>query len=223
MIRANGIDIHYKLLGSGPPLLLIMGIGSTMERWRPDFLEALSSHYQLILFDNRGVGGSTADEKPFSYKLFAEDCACLLDSLQIPKAHVYGVSMGGCIAQAMLLYFPEKVDKAILCASHIGTGDLNIETVRSKLPPNPTAQKQLEAGIQWKTPLEKMARISHPVLIITGTADTIVDPKSAHTLAAAIPGAWLACFKNGGHLLMDQAALELAKTILAFLDIKQVI
>lgn len=68
-----------------------------------------------------------------------------------------------------------------------------------------------------------MARITHPVLIITGTADTIVDPKSAHALASAIPGAWLACFKNGSHLLMDQAPLELAKTILAFLDIKQIV
>lgn len=156
MIHTGGIDIHYKLLGSGPPLLLIMGIGSTMERWHPELLEALSSRYQLILFDNRGIGQSTSDGKPFSYKLFAEDCARLLDALSIPKAHIYGVSMGGCVAQAMLLYFPEKVDKAILYASHIGTGDLNVEYVRTKLPPPIQPPKNSsKRGFNGKRPLKK--------------------------------------------------------------------
>ena len=69
-IHANGIEIGYKLIGSGEPLLMIMGIANTMEHWPSTLIETLSKKYQLILLDNRGIGYSTANHEEFTCKLF---------------------------------------------------------------------------------------------------------------------------------------------------------
>ena len=98
-VRANGIDIAYKLVGSGEPLLLIAGLGNTMDRWPVPIIEALSSKYQLIIFDNRGIGQTTSNDTPFSYQLFADDSIGLMSALGIRKAHVLGFSMGSTIVQ----------------------------------------------------------------------------------------------------------------------------
>ena len=119
-VNANEIDIAYKTLGKGDPLLLIMGYASTMESWDLEFIKKLAENYQLILFDNRGIGNTSSDEREFTIKLFAEDTASLINALNFNKVNILGWSMGSFIAQELILNYPEKIDNVILYASDCG-------------------------------------------------------------------------------------------------------
>ena len=119
-VPVGDINIAYRILGQGEPLVLIMGYGSTMDMWDPHFLENLSSKYRVIVFDNRGMGNSTAPPGNFSIAQFANDTAGLMAALGIEKAHVLGWSMGSFVAQELAIRHPEKVNKIILYAGDCG-------------------------------------------------------------------------------------------------------
>lgn len=119
-VRVGDSDIAYRSLGEGYPLILIMGSGSTMDLWPPELLTNLSSHYQVIIFDNRGMGCTTAVAGNFSLEQFADDTSGLMDALGIKDAHILGWSMGAFIAQELALRHPEKVNKMILYAGDCG-------------------------------------------------------------------------------------------------------
>jgi pimeloyl-ACP methyl ester carboxylesterase len=118
--RINGVDIAYDVSGNGDPVVLIGGFGMTKEGWAEQ-VDALEGHFRVITFDNRGVGESTVPSEPFTIDDMAVDTAGLLDHLGIDAAHLFGVSMGGLIAQTLLLDYPDRVRKAVLgCTSHGG-------------------------------------------------------------------------------------------------------
>ncbi|MDY6833298.1 MAG: alpha/beta hydrolase [Chloroflexota bacterium] len=120
-VQANNIQIHYEIYGSGSPLIMIMGLGANMNWWDPRMIQALSPQFKTILFDNRGTGQSEISDCEYSITLFVNDVAGLMDALQIPKAHILGISMGGMIAQELVLHHPEKVEKLILCSTYCGS------------------------------------------------------------------------------------------------------
>ncbi|MBN1939211.1 MAG: alpha/beta hydrolase [Candidatus Aminicenantes bacterium] len=117
LIKVGDISIAYRVFGSGDPLVLIMGYGSTMELWEPGLIRSLSASHQVILFDNRGMGNSEAGQRPFSIEQFADDTAGLVEALGLGKVHLLGWSMGALIAEEVALRHPQKVDKLILYAS----------------------------------------------------------------------------------------------------------
>ena len=80
-IHVRDIDIAYKMLGKGDPILLISGSSSNMNTWQPSILRDLSSNHTVIVFDSRGVGNTTIGSKPFSVQQLANDTAGLLDAL----------------------------------------------------------------------------------------------------------------------------------------------
>lgn len=115
--HVNGIDVYYEEQGSGDPLLLIMGLAADSLAWMfqlPDF----SKHFRTIVFDNRGVGRSSKPAGPYSIAAMAEDAAGVLDALDIRRAHVVGVSMGGMIAQELVLRHPERVRGLVLACTY---------------------------------------------------------------------------------------------------------
>lgn len=114
----NDIDIYYETFGQpkNSAILLIMGLGAQSILYGEHFIQPLvDAQYYVIRFDNRDIGLSTwmndtwQKEKPYTLKDMATDTAGLLDYLNIPKAHIIGVSMGGMIAQELSLAFPDKV------------------------------------------------------------------------------------------------------------------
>ncbi len=122
-VKVGDIAIAYKQLGEdgAKPIVLVTGLGATMDMWSPLLLEQLtSSYYSVTIFDNRGAGESTSGTKEFSISQFANDTAGLLDALNITKADILGWSMGSFIAQELTLVNPEIVDKLILYASLCG-------------------------------------------------------------------------------------------------------
>lgn len=120
MVRIDDIDVAYKDFGQGTPLLLITGYGATMDLWPPGVLANLSSNHRVIIFDNRGMGNTTASNKTFSIPLFADDAAGLMDALNIGRADVLGWSMGADVAQELVLRHPGKVNRLILYAGSPG-------------------------------------------------------------------------------------------------------
>lgn len=119
-VRVRDIDICYRTTGEGFPLVMIMGLTANMDWWDPEFIDALSKKYHVVLFDNRGAGRTQAPPGQFSIKQFADDTAGLMDALGIELAHILGVSMGGMIAQELALNYPEKVKKLVLCVTFCG-------------------------------------------------------------------------------------------------------
>ncbi len=134
-VRVDDIDIAYKDLGQGKPLILITGYGATMDLWPPGVLSNLSAGHRVIVFDNRGMGNTTATGKPFSIGLFADDTAGLMDALNISQADVLGWSMGADIAQELALRHPEKADRLILYAGSAGGNE--------SIPASPAVVEQL--------------------------------------------------------------------------------
>jgi len=118
-VISNGIEIYYETHGAGQPLVLISGIGYPLWQWHK-MVPYLAEHFQVITFDNRGAGQSDKPTGPYTAQMLAADTAGLLDALGIEKAVIMGHSMGGFIAQAMALDFPEKISKLILCSTNFG-------------------------------------------------------------------------------------------------------
>ena len=113
--RGDG-ELYYECHGSGVPLLLIAGLASDSQSWLP-IIDDLAPRFHVIAVDNRGVGRTTAHAVPLSIRAMADDCAALLDHLQLASAHVVGHSMGGFVAQEMALRYPQKIDALILAAT----------------------------------------------------------------------------------------------------------
>ena len=118
-IKSNNIELYYEMQGSGAPLILISGLGYSNWQWHK-MVPFLAEHFQVITFDNRGVGLSDKPAGPYTAQLLAADTVGLLDALGIEKAIVAGHSMGGFIAQSIALGFPEKAAKLILCSTNFG-------------------------------------------------------------------------------------------------------
>jgi pimeloyl-ACP methyl ester carboxylesterase len=119
-IDASGTELHYERAGEGEPMLLIQGMSATHLAWGETFLERLRRDFDLIVFDNRGMGLSGQAELPFTIADLAADAAALLDALEVGTAHVVGISMGGMIAQELALAHPERIRTLTIGASYCG-------------------------------------------------------------------------------------------------------
>ncbi len=118
-VRVNGINIYYRVQGKGEPLVLIMGLGGECGDW---VLQArtFKRYYRVVTFDNRGVGKSDKPAESYVVKTMADDTVGLMDYLEIDRAHILGVSMGGMIAQEVAINYPERVRKLVLVSTNAG-------------------------------------------------------------------------------------------------------
>jgi pimeloyl-ACP methyl ester carboxylesterase len=122
-VHVGDIDIAYKMLGKGDPILLFNGASDGMDAWDPSFPRILSSNHTVIAFDSRGLGNTTTGSKPYTYQQLANDSAGLLDALKIPKADVMGYSLGSYIAEQLAIMYPDKVNSLVLVGSSCGGKD----------------------------------------------------------------------------------------------------
>ena len=112
-VKVNGIDIYYEEHGSGEPVVMIGGLGADTTLWSKQ-VPAFSERFRVVVFDNRGSGQSDKPDKPYSIPMFAADTVGLMQALGIERAHVVGASLGGLVAQELVLTHPEMVDRLVL-------------------------------------------------------------------------------------------------------------
>jgi 3-oxoadipate enol-lactonase len=117
--RVGDINIYYEVYGKGQALALIMGLGGGLP-WLFRQIPAFSQQYQVIAFDNRGTGATDAPDVPYSMEMMAGDLNGLLEHIGVETSHIFGISMGGMIAQHFALLYPGKVKTLILGATTCG-------------------------------------------------------------------------------------------------------
>jgi pimeloyl-ACP methyl ester carboxylesterase len=111
----GGCRLAYEVVGEGPPVLFIQGVGVHGRGWLPQ-VEALSSGFRCLFFDNRGMGGSQPLTTPLTVEQMADDARALLACQGWESAHVVGHSLGGPIALELALSAPERVRSlSLLC------------------------------------------------------------------------------------------------------------
>ena len=113
IVSVGDLDIYVKQAGHGPDVLLIGGLGDTVESWQFQ-LDGLANRYRMTAFDNRGAGRTAMPQGPVTVAAMADDAAGVLRALDIPAAHVAGFSGGSIIAQELALRHPELVRSLVL-------------------------------------------------------------------------------------------------------------
>lgn len=209
LVAVNGIEIYYETHGSGAPLVVLCGLGldvSEMGR----LTGPLAERFTVIAIDNRGAGRSAKPPGPYSIEQMAADVAAVMGQLELPRAHVLGISMGGRIAIALALDHSELVNRLILVATSpraagarwlVRAGmllaDLPVLRGRHRQPRH-AMKAQFDATTRFDRSCQ-FGRIRAPVLIIHGRSDHITPAAEASQAHALIPGSQLVLI-DGGHL-----------------------
>src|SRR5260370_26393775 len=172
-VQGGDVNLKYDLHGMGEALLMIMGLGASSAAWDPELVEDLAPNFRVITFDNRGTGQSDKPDAPYSIEMLADDAAGLLDKLDVSRAHVFGVSMGGMITPEFALRHPARTATLTLgCTTAGGT---------HSVPPPPESLKILTAPREGVSP-EEVIRRGWPLAY---TPKYIAENRAA--LEAAIP------------------------------------
>ncbi|MEM9491190.1 MAG: alpha/beta hydrolase, partial [Myxococcota bacterium] len=167
VVRCNGIDICYEIIGEGEPLVLIMGFASQLIAWDDELCELLAARgFAVVRFDNRDVGLSSKLDHlrappvnslfvrsmfgmpvptPYTLRDMAADTVGLLDALAIDSAHIVGASMGGMIAQLVAIEYPQRVRSLTSIMSHPGDSLSRVgrpSAMRALLRPSPRSRAE---------------------------------------------------------------------------------
>jgi 3-oxoadipate enol-lactonase len=118
----DGLKLRYEIRGSGEPVALIMGFSGSGRGWGEAFLKLMEARFKIFVIDNRGTGESDKPDAEFTLGDMAADIAAVLDHAKTPRAHIFGISMGGMIAQEFALAYPERTRGLVLGCTNCGTG-----------------------------------------------------------------------------------------------------
>jgi pimeloyl-ACP methyl ester carboxylesterase len=193
-IKAQDLDIAYRILGEGEPLLLILGFGGTMAFWDSRLMDLLARHHQLILFDNRGMGGTKGPPGLSSMEQFARDALNLLDALRVERTDVLGWSMGSNIAIEMYFAQPKRIKKMILYAADCGGREATFspDVIRTLYDTRGTIEERRERFFRMMFPSKWIK--THPnYLMAFSSIEDWPSPASIQRQAKA-NDQWKGCF-----------------------------
>src|SRR3954449_551263 len=127
VVKVGKQKVGYRTFGSGRPLVMVMGLGGTMDSWDPTFLDALAAGgHRIVLLDNEGIGKTTALKGNLTMARMADTTAGLIRRLKLSRPDVAGWSMGGMIAQSLAVRHPKSFRRLVLMATAPGDGKANL-------------------------------------------------------------------------------------------------
>ena len=130
-IQLDDVELYYREVGTGTPLLLLHGLTLSGLMWTPQIRE-LSKKYRVVIPDLRGHGKSSVPDRGYSFHNYAIDIKQLLDYLDLQKAHIIGLSLGGAIATEFSVAFTESVISTIVISTmppHFEPNDIWVQTL----------------------------------------------------------------------------------------------
>ncbi len=225
-IDRNGVKIHYevhgKVDGNGPPLLLTHGYSSTSAMWQGQ-IEALSKRHKLVLWDMRGHGQSDYPEDPGAYSeaLTVGDMAALLDEVGANSAIVGGLSLGGYMSLAFYRAHPERVSALLIIDT--GPGFKKSDAGRERATAShrdATGLARAARGMLTQrdaSVIELLPGIKVPALVVVGADDTPFLAASDY-MAAKIPSARKVVIPSAGHAVNIDQPQAFIDAVLPFLD-----
>ena len=228
-VKVNGIKLYYEVHGTGEALVIIAGLSMDLTALE-GIVSQLSQRYHVIVFDNRGAGRSGKPDIPYSIEMMADDTAGLLDALEIARAHVIGVSLGGRIAIALTLKHPELVKSLILVSTTAKVPNalcrrllfLLLEIPRrvgalgKKYPQPYYAYLRQRRASQNYDATDRLHEILAPTLILHAKNDRLVPYEWAEDMHANIADSKMITFK-GGHTFLFWRQREFLNVIEDFL------
>lgn len=227
-VRVNDIDMYYEIHGEGEPVVLIAGLNSDHTLYR-GIIPRLAERFQVVAFDNRGVGQTDKPDIPYSIEMMADDTAGLLHALGITPAHILGTSMGGRIAAALALQHPQQVKSLILVSTVLKslkgapmTWSRRLIPLMLKIPmirgPHPyyAFARQREASLTYDC-MDRLNEIHVPTLILHGKEDKSASYHLAEAMQSGIKDSEMITF-HGGHLFFLVRQKQFIDAILDFLD-----
>jgi len=116
----DGLKLRYEIRGAGAPVAMIMGFSGSSRAWSETFLQLMEKRFMLVVIDNRGTGESDKPDVAWTLGDMAADVAAVLDHAKIPQSHIFGISMGGMIAQEYALAYPKRVKGLIIGCTNCG-------------------------------------------------------------------------------------------------------
>ncbi len=235
--QINGIELSYRMLGTGLPLLLLHGGLGNADYW-DNQLPVFAENYKVIAIDSRGHGRSTFTEEPISYALMAADVIALLDALGIERADVVGWSDGGIIGLDVAIHHPERLRKLIAYGANYNSSGLRADVSENAkfnnyLTKTAADYQQVAADpLRWDAFLEnigkmwatepnytpaQLATITTPTLILDGEEEELIELNHVKALAGFIPTAKLSLMAGVGHFAPWEQPQAFNQIVLDFL------
>ncbi|MDU9376056.1 putative aminoacrylate hydrolase RutD [Methanocorpusculaceae archaeon Sp1] len=223
--------VAYRIVGSGSPLVIVSGLGDSMNDWKESIVQALAKEYCVILPDNRGMGltriGSVAPQK-MTISQYAEDVFAVVQKEGLTDVYLLGHSMGGMIAQEFALSHPDRVKKLMLFATDYGPESSYRARLMNRcvLPLQalsviaPWHTKGFRAGAcaiaSWEGTAERLCTIQCETMLLFGDTDFLMHIDVGHEMHAMIDASVLKIVPGGTHRMHDLYPREFTKTVQTF-------